>query len=113
MLLGVSTLSVKQFMGVSYLNLRTANNTSFSIESVALIDFALKPNTEQIKVPFLITNESVEDPIFGHNLIEHLITSINDPKVFAILMSAFPHIPYEGAETVASIIKRLLKYPTC
>ena len=65
MLPGVSTRSLEQFMGVSDLNLRTANNTSLSIESVALIDFALRPNTEKMKVPFLITSESVENPIFG------------------------------------------------
>ena len=52
MLPGVSTLSLEQFMGVSDLNLRTANNNSLSIESVALIDFALKPDTEKIKVRF-------------------------------------------------------------
>ena len=73
MLPGVSTLSLKQFMDVSDLNLRTANNTSLNIESVALIDFALKPNTEQIKVPFLITNESVEDPIFEQMILKFLI----------------------------------------
>ena len=78
MLPGVSTILLEQFMGISDLNLRTANNTSLSHESVALIDFTLKPNTEQIKVPFLITNESVEDPIFGYNLIEHLVTSTNE-----------------------------------
>ena len=98
-------------MGISDLNLRTANNTSLSHESVALIDFTLKPNTEQIKVPFLITNESVEDPIFGYNLIEHLVTSTNDPKDFDLLMSAFPYIPSEGAETVASIIKKVAEVP--
>ena len=84
MLPSVSTLSLEQFMDVSDLSLRIANNTSLSIESVGLIGFALKPNIEQIKVPFLITSESVEDPIFGYNLIEHLVTSANDPKVFDI-----------------------------
>ena len=73
MLPGISTLSLKQFMDVSDLNLRTANNTSLNIESVALTDFALKPNTEQIKVPFLITNESVEDPIFEQMILKFLI----------------------------------------
>ena len=98
-------------MGVSDPNLRAANNTSLSIESVALIDFVLKPNTEKIKVPFLITNESVEHPIFGYNLIEHLVTSTKDPKGFDILMSAFPHIPSEGAETVVLIIKKVAEVP--
>ena len=111
MLPGVSTLSLEQFMGVSDLNLRTANNNSLNIESVALIDFALKSDTEQIKVPFLITSESVEDPFFGHNLIEHLITSTNDPNIFDTLMSAFPHIPSERSETVPSIIIKLAEVP--
>ena len=111
LLSGVSTLSLKQFMGVSDLSLRTANSTSLSIESVALIDFAMKLNTEQIKVPFLITSESVEDPVFKYDLIEHLVTSTNDPKVFYVLMSEFPHVPYKVAETVALIIKKVAEVP--
>ena len=46
MLPGISILSLEQFVGVSDLNLRTANITSLIIESVALIDFALKLNIE-------------------------------------------------------------------
>ena len=111
MLPGVSTLSLEQFMGVPDLNLRTTNNPSLSMESVALIDFALRPSTEKIKVPFLITNESVEDSIFGYNLIEDLVTSANDPKTFEALMAAFRHIPSEGAEAVALIIKKFVEVP--
>lgn len=107
----VETVSLENFLGVSNLNLRTANNTVLEIESVALIDFALKPNTEKIKVPFLVTNEIVEYPIFGYNLIAHLITSNTDPKIFETLMSVFPHIPGEGAETVVSIIQKAAEVP--
>ena len=107
----VETISLENFLGVSDLNLRTANNTVLDIESVALIDFALKPNTEKLKVPFLITNESVENPIFGYNLISHLVTSNRDPKIFETLMSVFPHIPDEGAETVVSIIQKVAEVP--
>ena len=60
MLAVVSTLSLEQFMGVSDLNLRTANNISLSIEIVALIDFVLKPNTEKIKIQFLIASAGPE-----------------------------------------------------
>ena len=106
-------MSLEQFLGVSDLNLRTANNTVLHIESVALIDFAVKPNMEKIKVPFLITNESVENPIFGYNLISHLVILISnrDPKIFETLMSVFPHIPCEGAETVVSIIQKVAQIP--
>ena len=69
--LGKKWLSEMQFMGVSHFNWRTANNIILSIKSVALIDFALKPNTEKIKVLFLITSELVENSIFGYNLNKH------------------------------------------
>ena len=54
---GVSILSLEQFMGVSDLNWRKANYTSLSMESVVLRNSVLKPNTEKIKVMFLITSE--------------------------------------------------------
>ena len=85
----VSILLLEQFMGTLDLNLGRVNNTSVSIESVTFIDFTLKPNTEKIKPPFLITSESVEDLIFGYNLIEHLVTSKNDPKAFDTLSMLF------------------------
>ena len=50
MLPRVSTLSLEEFMGVSDLNLRTANNTGLSLE-IDLIDFALKSNTENVSIP--------------------------------------------------------------
>ena len=103
---GVLTFSLDQIRGVSDLNFRIADNTSFSIQSVALIDFALKPNT-----PFLVTCQSVEDPIFGYNLIEYLFTSTNDPNIFDILMSPFPRFPSKGAETVASFIQKVAAVP--
>ena len=107
----VVTLSLEQFLGVSDLNLRTANNTVLDVESVALIDFALKPNMEKIKVLFLTTNESVENPIFGYNLISHLVTSNRDPKIFETLLSVFSHIPCEGTKTVVSIIHKVGQVP--
>ena len=42
----VVTLSLEQFLGVSGLNLRAANNTVLDVESVALIGFALKAHSQ-------------------------------------------------------------------
>ena len=49
----------------------------------------------------------MENPIFRYDLIEHLVTTTNDPKTFYALMSTFPHIPSERADTVALIIKKV------
>ena len=103
MLSVVSVLSLEPFMSASDFSSKTANNISLSIESAALIDFTLNPNIERIKVSFLITIESVENPIFWYNLIQHIVTSTNDPQVFDTLMSAFRHIPSKQTETVVSI----------
>ena len=89
--------------------MRTANDTSLSIESVALIDFALKPNTEKIKVPF--SSPVNQWKILFSDIILISDTSSNDPKMFDTLMSAFPHITSEEAETVAPIIKKVTEVP--
>ena len=107
MLPGVSTLSLEQFMGDLTSIWEQQIIPVWSIESVASIDFTLKPNTEKIKVSFLTTSESVENPIFRYDLIEHLVTTTNDSKTFYALMSTFPHIPSERADTVALIIKKV------
>ena len=107
MLPGVSTLSLEQFMGDLTSIWEQQIIPVWCIESVASIDFTLKPNTEKIKVSFLTTSESVENPIFRYDLIEHLVTTTNDSKTFYALMSTFPHIPSERADTVALIIKKV------
>ena len=53
----VSTLLLEQYMSVSDLSFTAANNFNLSIESVTLIDFALKPNAEKIRV---IPSEAAE-----------------------------------------------------
>ena len=53
----VSTLLLEQYMGVSDLSFTAANNFNLSIESVTLIDFALKPIAEKIRV---IPSEAAE-----------------------------------------------------
>ena len=103
MLFVVSVLSLEPFMSVSNFSSKTTNNINLSIESTALIDFTLNPNIERIKVSFLITIESVENPTFWYNLVQHIVTSTNDPQVFDTLMSAFRHIPSKQTETVAPI----------
>ena len=74
------------------LDLRTANNTKLNVEGVAVLDFSLKRASEKVKVPFIVTNEYLENPIFGYNLIEHLFVSRNNPKISDMLMSVFPNI---------------------
>ena len=69
---------IKDFLGESAnLDLRTVNNSCISFEGVAVIDFSLGKNNSPIKVPFIITNENLDQPVVGYNLIEYLIVNDN------------------------------------
>ena len=57
-----------------------------------MLDFLLKRTSEKVKVPFIVINEYLENPIFGYNLIKYLFVSRNNPKIFDMLMSVFPNI---------------------
>ena len=93
------------------MNLKTGNNTKLNIEGGALLDFSLKLTSEKVKVLFIVTNEYLENPIFGYNLIEHLFVSRDNPKIFDMLMSVFLNISLEGAETMIAILQKVADAP--
>ena len=93
------------------MDLKTANNTKLSIEGVTVLDFSLKLTSEKGKVSFIVTNEYLDNHIFGYNLIEHLFVSKDNPKVFDMLMLVFPSISLEGAETMTTILQKVAHAP--
>ena len=70
--------SSEKFLGTP-LDLQTTHNTKLNIEGVAALDFSLKLTSKKVKVPFTVTNEYLENPIFGYNLTEHLFVSRDNP----------------------------------
>ena len=96
----------EEFLG-NPLDLKTTNNTKVNIEGVAVLDFSLKLTSEKVKAPFIATIEYLEDPIFGYNLIEHLFASRSNPKMLYMLMSVFPNIALEVAETMIAILQKV------
>ena len=44
-------------------------------------------------------------------MIEHLFVSRDNPKVFDMLMSVFPNISLEGAETMIAILQKVANAP--
>ena len=89
------------------MDLKTANITKLNIEGVPVLDFSLKFTPEKVKVPFIVANEYLENPRFGYNLIEPLFVSRGNPKIFDTLMSVFPNILLEGAETMIAILQKV------
>ena len=95
--------SSEEFLGIPS-DLKTGNNTKLNTEGVAFLDFSLKLMFKKVKVPFIVTNEYLENLIFGYDLTEHLSASRDNPKIFDMLMSVFPNILLEGAETMIPIL---------
>ena len=107
--------SSEEFLGTP-LDMKTANNTKLNIERVAVLDFSLKFTSEKVKVPFIVTNEYLENLTFGYNLKEHLFVSRDNPKSFDMLfsiyiMSVFPNISLKGAETMIAILQKVADVP--
>ena len=44
-------------------------------------------------------------------MIEHLFISRDNPKIFDMLMSVFPNISLEGAETIIAILQKVADAP--
>ena len=86
--------SSKQFLGTP-LDLKTANNTKLNTEGVAVLVFSLKLTSENVKIPVIITNNYLENPIFGYTLIERLFVSRDNSKIVDMLISVFPNISLE------------------
>ena len=66
----------------------------------------LKCDTEILKVPFIVSNEFLENRILIYTLIEKLVVSNMDDKTIEILKSVF-HVMLEETETVLAIIQKV------
>ena len=64
----------------------------------------------KVKVPFIITNEFLENPLFGYNLIEYLFQGTIQ-NFFDLLMSLFRNISLERAETMIVILQKVANAP--
>ena len=71
------------------------------------LDFSLKSDTEMLKLPFAVSKEFLENPIFSYNLIEDLMFSRKNHKTFKTIKPAFPYSLLEEAEIVLAIMQKI------
>lgn len=72
---------ISELIGLETLELRTANGTKLPFAGWVEIGFELScaNNTvTQLMVPFLISNYSLELPIIGYNVIEQVVSKVED-----------------------------------
>ena len=65
-------LSVSDFLDEK-LEVKAANSTSMEIDGVVVLDFSLGDGGETVSVPFVVTAQTLIEPILGYNVIEHLV----------------------------------------
>ena len=75
------------------LNIRWGNNTIISYMGWVELDLQFdETQSPSLKVPFLVVNESLDQPLFGFNAIKALVqtNTLTDPKTsFQLLQSSF------------------------
>ena len=94
-------LSVESFLEGDNLHLCAANNTNVNIEGVAMLKFGLGPL--EVPVPFLVTNDKLDSPIIGYNLIKHVV-EMDLVELPSLLKDSLPKLSRASAEAVISII---------
>ena len=70
--------SIDSFIGTQegQFSPKAENNSDISIIVVLLFDFGILGNKISLKVPFIITDQPLEDAIIGYNVIEHIATNL-------------------------------------
>ena len=89
------------------IDLRAANNSNVTVDGVVVADFQI-PNTIDlnIAVPFLVTNNQIDLPVVGYNVIEYLLESCPDPTyIQSIIIESLPSIKPLEAKAVINIIQ--------
>ena len=93
--------SVSEFLGDQVLQIHAANSTEIPFKGVLLFNFTVKNDSNTFTVPFLVTTQTINEPILGYNVIEHLVLEGNlDSK--DVLKSCF--VAETSADNINSII---------
>ena len=88
--------STEDFLGGGTLTLSAANNSLLEIDGVVILDF--NHEKDSIQIPFVVTSETLTQPILGYNTISYLISRFPDHK---FLQNYLLNVSAETAQIVA------------
>ena len=86
-------------------SLKAATNTNISIIGASLFNFGIPDNQVRLKVPFIITNQPLEDSIIAYNIIEHIETNLPFTESEPILKSTLPRFAPKKTELLTNLTK--------
>ena len=71
-LLHAKIFSVSDFLDEK-LEMKGANSNSMEIDGLVVLDFALGDDGKTLSVPFVVTAQTLIEPVLGYTVIEHLV----------------------------------------
>ena len=96
--------NVNKFLENHKLEVKAANKSNISFTGVILLTFSLTVNSPSFVVPFLVTNDEINEPILGYNVIEHLIlNNIEDENLE--LRKCFVEVGEENVDNMISLVQ--------
>ena len=105
---------IEDFLGTeSEINLVAASGTETPYKGWAELDFRISDNQSDInviKVPFLVTAESIDMPIIGFDVIEQIISndSTDNPDFESCFSKMFVNAEPKNTEALISLIRTII-----
>ena len=103
--------TVESLLGVSELELKAANGTFLPYDGWIDVDFKLMGGNHDfgVKVPFLVSNNALDLPIIGYNIIERITQNLSgdteQPRFLVVLSSSLVGVDRDNVEALVDFIK--------
>ena len=104
---------ISELLGHNELYLNVANNSSLNYLGFTEIIFKLAPESDSLRVPFLVTEEDVELPLVGNNVIEEIVKQEREKEDVSVveLLKRSIDVTKKTAEAVVNIIQSKVDRP--
>ena len=102
---GITVKNISELLN-SELNVTTANGGEMPYVGWMELNFRLLSSKVELAVPFLVTDQSLDTPIIGFNVIEEIVkTSSEDAVLHQEITSSFTELNGKNASTLVNFIQ--------
>ena len=102
---GITVKNISELLN-SELNLTAANGGEIPYIGWVELNFRLLSSKEELAVPFLVTDQALDTPIIGFNVIEEIVkTSSEDAMLHQEITSSFTELNGKNASALVNFIQ--------
>lgn len=110
---GVAVKDISELLNID-LNLTAANGSEMPFVGWVELNFRLPSYKHDLKVPFLVTEQHLDSPSIGFNVIEEIIRDGNGEVVLSqAVLSSLPDLDSQTAPVFVNFIKSLNQEELC